>query len=280
MIAALLFQVVATLRAEPPEVQVGEPCRLVLEVDRPEGATVRLPEGSPVPDDSWVVLDARKLERSEPTRLVASWKVMSLEAGERSLATLQVDVEGKDGTRKVEVAADPIRVLPALAEGEDAPRPMRGFRDAPASGAGRGRLVLVGLAALLAIVAALYVRRRARRKAAPVPAPTALDRLDALRKRIADDPEAARAIVYDLSSLLRGSVDSRLGEDRASLVDADWSARIETDERVPLGVRRTTAKILRDSERIKYALHAPTRFALEEMLADARNALEAQEQAA
>jgi hypothetical protein len=157
---------------------------------------------------------------------------------------------------------------------------MRGFRDAPPSGAERGRLVLVGLAALLAIAVALYVRRRARRKTVPVVAPSALDRLDALRKRIADDPEAARAIVYDLSSLLRGSVDSRLGEDRAALVDADWSARIETDERVPLGVRRTTAKILRDSERIKYALHAPTRFALEEMLADARNALEAEEQAA
>ena len=102
-----------------------------------------------------------------------------------------------------------------------------------------------------------------------------IDRLEELRQRVADDPEAARAIVYDLSRLLRGSVDATLGEDRASLVDADWSARIETDERVPLGVRRTTAKILRDSERIKYALHAPTRFALEEMLADARSALEA-----
>jgi len=191
------------------------------------------------------------------------------------LAKLSIDEETPEGTRKVDVQSSPLRVVPALSEGEDAPRPMRSFRDAPPAASSRGRLVLLGLAALAAIATAVVLRRRARRKAAPVPEPTVIDRLEALRQRVADDPEAARAIVYDLSRLLRGSVDATLGEDRASLVDADWSARIETDERVPLGVRRATAKILRDSERIKYALHAPTRFALEEMLADARNALEA-----
>jgi hypothetical protein len=279
VIAALLLQlgeVVARLRAEPAEVQVGEPCRLVLEVERPAGATVRLPDVDPVPDDSWVVLDGRKLERSEPTRLVASWRVMSLEAGERNLATLSVDEVTPEGTRKVEVQADPLRVLPALAAGEDAPRPMRAFRDAPPNAAaGRGRLVLAGLAALVAAAVAIALWRRAKRRKAPVAEPTALDRLLVLEKRVADDPNSARGIVYDLSRLLRGSVDAFLAEDEASLVDAEWAARIEADERVPLGVRRSAAKLLHDSEKIKYALHAPTRFALQEMLASARNALEA-----
>jgi hypothetical protein len=277
MIAAvLLLQVVATLKAEPAEVQVGEPVRLVLEVERPAGATVRLPDVDPVPDDSWVVLEGKKLERSDPTRVVASWRVMSLEAGDRKLATLSVDAETPDGTRKIEVQSDPIHVLPALAENEDAPRPMRDFRDAPPNAAaGRGRLVLLGLAALVAAAIALAIRRRAKRRVLPAPAPTAVDGLALLEKRVADDPESARGIVYDLSRLLRGSVDAFLAEDKASLVDADWASTIEADERVPLGVRRASAKLLRDSERIKYALQAPTRFALQEMLASARNALEA-----
>jgi len=66
-----------------------------------------------------------------------------------------------------------------------------------------------------------------------------------------------------------------LGEDRAALVDPDWAQLRETDERLPAGSRATIARILRDAERVKYALHAPTRFAIEALLADARNALEA-----
>ena len=276
MIASLLMQVVAVLRAEPAEVQVGEPCRLVLEVERPAGAKVRLPDVDPVADDSWVVLEPRKLERSEPTRIVASWKVLSLEAGERDLAKITVDEETPEGTRKIDVQAAAIHVIPALAEGEDAPRPLREFRDAPPNvAAGRGRLVLLAIAAIVAAALAIALRRRARRTAPPAAAPTTLDRLAVLEKRVADDPESARGIVYELSRLLRGSVDAFLAEDQAALVDAEWSSRIESDERVPLGVRRATAKLLRDSERIKYALQAPTRFALQEMLASARNALEA-----
>jgi hypothetical protein len=276
VVGELPAQVVATLRAEPAEVQVGEPCRLVLEVVRPAGAKVRLPDVDPVADDSWVVLEPRKLERSEPTRIVASWMVLSLEAGDRELAKLSIDEETPEGTRKVDVQAAAIHVLPALAQGEDAPRPMREFRDAPPNAAaGRGRLALFAIAAIVAAAIALALRRRAKQKQPPAAAPTTLDRLAVLEKRVADDPESARGIVYDLSRLLRGSVDVFLAEDRASLVDAEWAAAIEADERVPLGVRRAAAKLLRDSERIKYALQSPTRFALQDMLASARNALEA-----
>ncbi len=276
LVASLRPQVVAVLRAEPPQAQVGEPIRLVLEVERPAGATVRLPDVDPIPDDSWVVLDGKKLERSDPTRVVASWRVMSLEAGDRKLATLSVDEETPEGTRKIEVQSDAIHVLPALAEGEDAPRAMRDFRDAPPNAAGRGRLALLAIAAVVVLAIALAIRRRAkRRKVVPVAEAVALDRLALLEKRVADDPESARGTVYDLSRLLRGSVDAFLAEDKASLVDADWATAIEADERVPLGVRRASAKLLHDSERIKYALQSPTRFALQDMLASARNALEA-----
>jgi hypothetical protein len=268
-------QVVAHLHGEPAEVEVGEPCRFVLEVEHAAGATVKLPEGDLVPDDSWALIEPRKITRPTPTRTVASWTCISLEAGERPLPAIQIDVGDADGVRKVDVDKGLLRVRPALGEGEDAPRPMRGFRAAPEGSGGRGRLLLVLAAALVALLAGVLLRRRALGKSAPAPAPTALDHLAELQRIAAEDEESSRRVVYALCRLLRGSVDAFVREDRAALVDADWAGRIEPDERVPLGVRRGIARILRDSERIKYALHAPTRFALAEMLADARNALKA-----
>jgi hypothetical protein len=269
-------EVVAHLHAEPSDVEVGEPCRFVLEVEHPAGATVRLPEGDLVPDDSWVLLEPRRISRPAPTRTIASWSCVSLEAGERQLPSLRIDVGDASGVRKVDVDAGMLKVRSALAQGEDAPRPMRGFRAPPESDRGRrGRLVLAGATALAILAAAILILKRRRRKPAQAGTPSALDRLAELRRSAAEDEGASRRAVYGLSRLLRGTVDEFLREDRAALVDADWSARIEADERVPLGARRSIARILHDSERIKYALHAPTRFALEEMLAAAQTALEA-----
>ena len=264
-------QVVARLHAEPAEVGVGEVCRLVLEVEHPEGATVRLPAADPLPDDSWVLAEARRVERPWPDRTVATWKCLPLEAGEHRLPTIRVDVGDASGMKTIDAEAGTLRVRPALAEGEDAPRPMRGFRPAPPVSAGsRARWLLAGLLlALVAVVGAL-AWRRAQRKAAPVAEPTPLDRLAEIGRLAAEDEKGPRRAVYALSRLLRGTVDRWLAQDRAALVDAEWVARVEADDRVPLGARRAVAKTLRDSERIKYALGSPTRFALEEMLADAR----------
>jgi len=267
-------EVVARLRAEPAEVEVGEPCSLVLEVDHPAGSSVGLPDSDPLPDDSWVLLEPRHVVRG--ARTIATWRVLSLEPGERQLPSIQVDVAEAGGVRKIDVAAGTLSVRSALEAGEDAPRPIRGFRPAPENpAAGRGRLVLLGGLLLAVLAAAFHFRRRAKRKPVPAAVPTALDRLAGLLKCCAEDPESSRRVVYDLSRLLRGSVDAFLRDSRVALADPEWSARIEPDERVPLGVRRSIAGILRDSQRIKYALHAPTRFALETMFADARSALEA-----
>jgi len=275
--------VVARLHAEPAEVAVGEPCSIVLEIEHPEGSTVRLPEIDPVPDESWVLVEPRRIVRGRPVAgsegrvtTIATWRVLSLDPGDRPLSSIAVDVGDASGTRRVEVAADTLHVRSVLAAGEDAPRPLRGFPPAPLDPAAtRRRLLLVSAAALVLLAAAYFVARRLRRKPAVVAAVSDVDRLLELQRAALEDPESSRRVVYALCALLRGSVDRFLREDRAALVDAEWAARLEPDERVPLGVRRSVARILRDSERIKYALHAPTRFALEEMLAGGREALEA-----
>ncbi|MBI5363056.1 MAG: hypothetical protein HZA53_07735, partial [Planctomycetes bacterium] len=109
-----------------------------------------------------------------------------------------------------------------------------------------------------------------------VPAlPTPLARLDALAARLAAEPESSRAIVFELSRLVRGAVDAFLAVDRSGCTDEDWTHAVKDDERVPLGVRNTSARLLASAERIKYAQETPTRFAVDEFLKDARAAIEA-----
>jgi len=275
-------EITARLRAEPAEAEVGQPMTWILEVEHPAGASVRLPEADPVPDESWVLLEPRRIVRSaapatanglETTR--ATWKVLSLEAGDRPLPALSIQVESEGVSRSIDVQSSTIAVRSALQDGENAPRPIRGFHAAPERTAG-GRLGLVlGALALLAAGLGLLLRRRARRKPRVVVAPTPLARLAELERQITEDPESGRGTIYALTRLLRETTDRFLGEERAALVDGEWAALREIDERLPLGARTTFAQILRDAERSKYALHAPTRFALEALLADARNALAA-----
>jgi len=283
MIAAALLlagEITARLRAEPPEVEVGQPMTWVLEVEHPAGASVRLPEAGSISDDSWVVLEPRRVVRVpappggvETTR--ATWRVLSLDPGERPLPALAIQVESEGVARSIAIAASPVTVRSSLQEGEDAPRPIRGFHAAPPRASG-GRLgLLLGALGLLAAIAGLWIRRGLRRKPVAAAPPGALERLAGIARGVSEDPESGRQAIYALTRLVRESSDRYLGEDRAALDDDEWAALREVDERLPLGARTAFAHILRDAERVKYARHAPTRFALDALLGEAKNALEA-----
>lgn len=287
IVAALLLlssDLVARVRVEPARagparveiarVEIGEPVQVVLEVEHEAGVSVRLPKTGVVVDPSWVVLDEPRIVRT-PSLTRATWRVCSLEPGERRLPAIALEIEEGGAKRTVEAVAETLSVQPALADGEDAPRPMTGFRPVPADAVGAPRWPWIASVALALAIAGGLAWRRLRRRALPAAPPTPLARLSALERLAAADPEAARPVVYGVSRLLRESIDAWLAEPRAALTDAAWVARIEADERVPLGVRSTTARLLRDAEGVKYALVVPTRFALTEVLADARNGLEA-----
>ncbi|MFN0007700.1 MAG: hypothetical protein ACKVXR_07315 [Planctomycetota bacterium] len=270
----VLAEITARLRTEPAEAQVGEPVLWILEVEHPAGAAVRLPETDPIPDDGWVLLEPRRVVGGqEITR--ATWSVLSLEPGDRALPAFAVQVESNGVARSIEVESSTLAVRSALEAGEDAPRPIRGFHEAPEHVSGRGFWLWLAALALLGAALFLWIRIRSRKRPPAVALPAPLERLAELSRQIQEDPESGRKTIYALTRLLRESSDRLLGEDRAALVDPDWAALREADERLPLGARTTIARILRDAERVKYALHAPTRFALEALLADARNALEA-----
>jgi hypothetical protein len=268
-------EITATLRAEPAEAEVGQPVLWILDVRHPAGATVRLPEIDSILGETWVLLEPRRVVRGSETT-TATWSVLALEPGDRPLPSLTVQVEADGVARSVEVSASTLSVGSALSAGEDVPRPIRGFHPAPERTSGTGIWLILAVLSLVAAAAlGAWLRRRARKKAPAAALPTPLERLAELSRQSPEDPEAARRTIYALTRLLRESCDRALGEDRAALVDADWAQLRETDERLPLGSRTTIARILRDAESVKYALHAPTRFALEALIADARNALEA-----
>jgi hypothetical protein len=266
----------ARLEAEPREARIGEPVRWTLTLEHAADARVVLPKEWPTLDGSWVLLDTglvlRSLEPDGRATTRASWSVMSLEPGERALPPIEVEI----GDEVVTAQAAALKVVSELAQGEDEPRPIRGFLPPQGRAGARALLPWIGgLAVLLAAVAIWRWRARARRKVVAPSAPTPLDELAQLRGRARSEPDAARKITYAAVALLRRAVDRYLGETRSASPDDEWLRRVEPDERVPLGVRSAATRILQGAERVKYAQAMPTPFALEEMLSSTESALAA-----
>lgn len=272
----------ARFEVDPGEVEIGEPIRWTFAIEHDSGTKVRLPDDDPVLDGSWTIVEARRVRRepdvahADRTITSVTWTVLALEPGERSLPSWVVQCEDDQGKRDVSAAGAKINVRAALAPGEDAPRPMRGPLPAP-----EGRHAFLGIAPgvwlvgaiALGAIAWIVIRRRRRRAVSVAREPTPLEQLTALRARAASDREAAREIVFAASRLLRKSVDAHRGVSDAAATDADWLRRVESDERLAEGVRKSAARVLGGAESVKYALQVPTPFALEETLKDVEAAL-------
>lgn len=278
----------ATFVPAPPQAEIGEPVEWLLDVEHAADARVKLPEFPPEAR-AFAWLGERSVTRgpdpANPARAhtIVRWHALALDAGELTPPALELEVVRGTQSEKITAAARSLAVRGALAADEDSARPLRDFRDASSPGflAGdervhRLRWIAAGSVALLALAVALLVVRRAhRRRAIAALPPTPLARCAEIARVFAEDPERTRRPVYEVTRLLRDAVDEFLGVARAGLTDAEWVAAIEHDERVPAGVRSTSARLLASAEAVKYALASPTRFAVDQLLADARGALEA-----
>lgn len=164
---------------------------------------------------------ANDLGRADGSALVRSsitLRVLALEGGELTSPPLEIEWTADGSPQRLLVTPARVRVASALGDGEDAPRPLRGFRDSPAvdPSASTGRHVAAGavVAALLALAALLVARARARRKVVARPQ-SALEGLAAL-VALAQQPDAdRRALVFALTKLVRAQVDAHHGVDRA-----------------------------------------------------------------
>jgi hypothetical protein len=280
---ALLRETSARWSCEPDAVRVGEPFMLVLELEHDAGLGLRalLPRDLTL-DESWVVLDSAPLASASlpggRARTRAAWHVASLEPGERSLAEPLAGVALGEGVARIQVGDARVQVLGLLAEGEDVPRPLRGFPEGFAgatsgSGGGLSRALVaagLGLGVLVGVAYALWQRRRAQLGAAPAPSP--LERLRALE---AEAAERSRERCYELTRLLRQAGDELTRKPRGALTDEEWLAAVRTSLEIPRGIVDELALVFERAARVKYAGEVPTDWALQETFAKARGALEA-----
>lgn len=264
---------------EPERVAIGEPFTLALDV-------IAGP-------DERVLLDPPAAEREgfglgfavvEPRRVVrldagdgsgrvltqARWRLFALEPGRHGLSTPGADVLRGGTARRVEAREATIEVEPSLAEGEDAPRPLAGFREPPPPTPRRWRGLLAGGAALLGLalvggLGALALRGRGG-AVAPAP-PTPAERL----ARLDPGDDAGRQELHrELARCLREALDVAAGVDLAGCTDEEWVARQRELGRVPPASLERAAGLLAACGEVRYAGASATRFAAEERLAEAR----------
>ncbi len=276
----------ATLTADPREVEVGEPVKLVLELEHPSDVTPQLSDDDVGLGRHWVVLESgptvalpapgdaagtRRVTRKEWTVVVlAPCKVLP-----------SLDVAFRAGSEEgasfsVLTPEGPLRVQSVLGAGAADHRPIKGFREELPE---RATSRVPWWAAVLGATGALWLaawiwRVRARAVERTPPAASPLERLAELEGSVSDDLPALQALHYSLTALLREATDRRLGRGLSAATDAEWLATTVDEERLPADVRSRLADVLTRSEEVKYARHKPTRWAVDETLGAARTVLQ------
>jgi hypothetical protein len=281
LLAAAAFGTQAKIETGAAAVAIGEPFEITFVVEHETGATVKLPDPSALPPAFAFVADLGLRHEIDPahsgvTTTRARWRVMALEGGALEFPAQDIGIEGGGVNQVLHASGPKLDVAHALKEGEDAPRPARGFRDTPLVRAAGARLLWIG-AGVLGLVFAFIGFKIARRKKkpAPIPVASAAARLAELAQTAQAEPERAREHVFALTSLVRGAIDESVGENRAALSDEDWVRVLSADARVPETSRAIAAKLLADAERVKYAGEVPSILAVRDVLAQANTALAA-----
>lgn len=259
--ALLWFVVVAELpvAVSSAEVQIGEPIVCTVELDLVDGAQPTLSEEEMEPGRGWIVLDPPKLRRTEGGANVLTWTVLALEPEPGALprpVLLREDAA-------LELVTPHITVAPALAEGEDAPRPARGFHvPPPAVSLSSTKVWLFALlgAALLSLVAWIMVKRRRRPELALEPSPA--ERLASLGPATEGGGPEFVAWHGELTRILR----SAYSDDQAGWSDEEWVERADLTQ----AQRAELREVLTSCAAVKYGGARPTSFAVEETLERAR----------
>lgn len=282
MLAVLLFvlgEAQARWLAAPPRVEIGQPFELTLEIRAPAGSDVLLPDKDPALDSSWVLLEPRRVQRRvQGGELVLdlSWKICSLEPGARVPWEIELPVETPTGRVSVKPAGAPLEVRAALCEGEDAPRPPRGFLPLSEEPRSRGWIPWAAAGVLLAGALGVWIVRR-RRRPAPLAPAGPLERLAHLEREFGAQEPRARETVFALTRIVRERIDARLNQPRAALPDEEWAQLVAPDPRLPLAAREAAQRLLAKADPVKYAQTTPSRFLVEELCAEARAVLQALE---
>ena len=248
------------------EVQIGEAVHCTVDLSDLKGAEPVIAEEAFDPGSSWVVVTPPVIERTAGGRAVLSWSLFALEPEAGALPVPLLTLSGES----IDLVAPVIDVAGALAEGEDAPRPARGFHspdmDSEASGDGPWLLIAGGLA----VLAFWSLRRRPAKQ-------TELElsfssQLEQLRSEMDGDALRVAALHRELTHLLRAAY----GDDSSGWSDEEWIERAELSE----SQRADLRGVFSSCAEVKYGGARPTRFAVEETLQRAQALISQSEEVA
>ncbi len=252
--------------------QIGRPLHFTITLAGKGAAGAKLASDALELGYAWSVVDGPRdavdlsLPAANRADVRLQWTIIALESG--SAATPPVDFK-LSGGEVVVVPAATIEILPELAEAEDAPRPLRGFRDVEDRRLGDPRLVLAAMALLLAlpflIIGFVRYRRRPRPGGATAHEVTPQQAIDALDA--AGDP---RGTMSALGPLLRRALDGTRGCDDASLTDAEWTAALQASEGFLEEDRRAATELVHELSTVRFGGGDPTSFAAKDAVERAR----------
>jgi hypothetical protein len=235
-------------------VQIGEPIHCTVDLSLVDGSVPVLDEQSYDPGSSWAVLSDPVVERCVEGKATLSWSLFALEPMAGALPTPLISSSGE----AIDLVAPSVTVAAALVEGEDEPRPARGFYvselESEASGLGPWPLIVGGLAVLA------FALWRSRRKSTPA---AELElcfsaRLDRLRAGVDGDASSVSALHSELTHLLRAAY----GDESSGWSDEEWVERADLSD----GERAELRGVFSACAEVKYGGARPTRFAVEETL--------------
>ncbi len=238
------------------EVQIGEPVVCVVALGDVEGSCPTLSEEALEPNLAWVVHEAPAIRRDPGGALTLSWTLLALEP---EPGALPMPVLLQDG-EPLTLSGPEVLVVGALEEGEDAPRPARGFY-IPGSEEQLASTVTWLFALLAALGLTVWFLRRRRAPLEPA-GPSLAERLASLEGAVDGDDPLIVAWHGELTRILRAAY----SDEQAGWSDEEWIERAE----LSAAHREELRGLFAACAAVKYAGARPTRFAIEETLSRAR----------
>ncbi len=278
--ALLLLQetsgVEVALEVRPPKARVGDRVEVVLAVRHAGLDSIEWPK----PEEAlpgWRVHD-RGVERLDTAgRIEERRRIEAIPTAPGKVGippqVVRFRREGREGFQPTQGAS--IEVVSVLAEQDADLRPLKAPIEAPP-------LLwpwLAAGAALLAAGALLFRVLRRRRRGAPLAPPVppherALRLLEELGRRTLADPEAQKALYYDLSMAVREYVEGRFGLRAPERTTEEFLEEAASFRGFPLERRDLLRSFLEACDLVKYARHLPSREEVREALASARRFVE------
>ncbi len=272
--------VTLTVRAEPADVMVGEPFRLVVEVVAAEGVEIGMPEP---PAGDLGPFSVRHTEAppdvpvAEGRRYRHTWTLDTFSAGDNEIPGVTITfVDRRPGSAtpagpiEGELVSDPLTVSVRSVLGADVPGQEQELRDIKSEvrdflGMDLAKLwpaaVAIGVGLVVAVLAVIMTRRRRQLELQePVIAPGewANARLDELERRKLAEQGRVHEFYFQLSSVVRQYLERRFELMAPERTTEEFLREMRHSEVLADNHKQLLGDFLRAADMVKFALHEPS----------------------